>query len=60
MNVPVIDVEVCLHKIEIGRGTTDAMLSACATQCVINALKQTESVLLEPMMKMEVSTCYSL
>ena len=54
-NFPVMDVEVFLHKIEVGPGTTDAMVSACASQCVYKALKEGEPVLLEPMMKMEVN-----
>jgi hypothetical protein len=31
------------------------MISACAAQCVQKALKETESILLEPMMNMEVT-----
>ena len=47
--------EVRLHKVEIGSATTAAMISACAAQCVQKALKETESILLEPMMNMEVT-----
>ena len=47
--------EVRLHRVEIGSATTAAMISACAAQCVQKALKETESILLEPMMNMEVT-----
>ncbi|VDI63277.1 elongation factor G [Mytilus galloprovincialis] len=55
LNFPVIDVEVELYKAEIERSTTEAMITACSSQCVHKALKEAKAVLLEPMMKMEVT-----
>ncbi|CAH1793056.1 unnamed protein product [Owenia fusiformis] len=52
----VTDVEVELHRFSIGHGTSLPMVSACASQCVQKALGRGSSVLLQPMMAIEINT----
>ncbi|XP_041351728.1 ribosome-releasing factor 2, mitochondrial-like [Gigantopelta aegis] len=56
LNFPVINVTVHLHSFHLGPGTSIAMVSACAAQAVHKALKQANTVLLEPMMILEINT----
>ncbi len=56
LHFPVIHVEVGLHSLHIGPGTSLAMVSACAAQCVTKALHEAHTGLLEPMMKLEVGS----
>lgn len=43
-----------LHWLEVGRGTSDTIISACVSQCVQKLLNQSNVVLLEPIMQLEV------
>ncbi|KAH9490780.1 G elongation factor, mitochondrial 2 [Bulinus truncatus] len=56
LNFPVIHTSVCLHEFTTHHHTTLPMITACAALAVKKALKQVHSVLLEPMMAMEIST----
>lgn len=54
LSCPVIDVRVTLHWLEIGRGTSDSILTATVAQCLKKILEQSDSILLEPVMRVEV------
>ncbi|XP_071080467.1 ribosome-releasing factor 2, mitochondrial-like isoform X1 [Haliotis cracherodii] len=56
LNCPVIHVRVRLHSLQVRPGTSLAMVSACAAQCVSKALRDADAALLEPMMKLQIST----
>uniref|UniRef100_A0A2C9KB26 Tr-type G domain-containing protein n=1 Tax=Biomphalaria glabrata TaxID=6526 RepID=A0A2C9KB26_BIOGL len=56
LNFPVIHTSVHLHEFHTHYHTTLPMITACAALAVRKALKQSSSVLLEPMMAMEIST----
>ncbi|XP_074103554.1 mitochondrial ribosome recycling factor 2 [Cotesia typhae] len=49
-----IDVGVKLHWLEVGRGTSDTMISSAIAQCIRKMLEQSGIILLEPIMKLEV------
>lgn len=55
LRFPMIHIDVALHEFSTRPGTSLAMVSACAAQCVGQAVKEAHPVLLEPMMKMEVT-----
>ena len=50
----VVDVEVRLHEFTASRRALDTLITACATTCVQRALSDATSVLMEPMMNIEV------
>ena len=54
LSYPVIGVSVELLQFQIGKGTTNAMISAAASQCLLNAIKSTSPILLEPHMRLEI------
>lgn len=56
LNFPVIHTSVHLHEFSTHFHTTLPMITACAFMALQKALKEAGSVLLEPMMAMEVST----
>ncbi|XP_046555914.1 ribosome-releasing factor 2, mitochondrial-like [Haliotis rubra] len=56
LNCPVIHVRVQLHSLQVRPGTSLAMVSACAAQCMSKALQGADMALLEPMMKLQIST----
>ncbi|XP_074659810.1 ribosome-releasing factor 2, mitochondrial-like [Tubulanus polymorphus] len=56
LSAQVIDAEVRLHEFSYSYGTSLAIISACAAECIQRALGQSDSVLLQPMMKIEVNT----
>ncbi|RUS73209.1 hypothetical protein EGW08_019031 [Elysia chlorotica] len=56
LNFPVIHTSVHLHEFSTHYHTTLPMITACASMALQKALKMAGSVLLEPMMAMEVST----
>ncbi|XP_050404706.1 ribosome-releasing factor 2, mitochondrial isoform X1 [Patella vulgata] len=56
LNFPVTDVCVELHSFTAGYNTSSAMISACASQCIHKLLKQSDPVLLEPMMALTITT----
>ena len=49
-----VNVEVQLHTLQIGRGTAMPMVTAAVAQCLTQALNKADSVMLEPVMDMEV------
>ncbi|XP_006823391.1 ribosome-releasing factor 2, mitochondrial-like [Saccoglossus kowalevskii] len=53
---PVLDIDVELHSLDVAAGTSSAMVSACASQCLHKALQSHGTRLLEPMMYLEVTT----
>ncbi|XP_025159248.1 ribosome-releasing factor 2, mitochondrial isoform X1 [Harpegnathos saltator] len=54
LSCPVINVGVKLHWLEVGRGTSDTMVSAAASQCIRKMLKNGHSMLLEPIMRLDI------
>ncbi|XP_011702790.1 PREDICTED: ribosome-releasing factor 2, mitochondrial [Wasmannia auropunctata] len=56
LNCPVINVGVKLHWLEVARGTSDTIISATASQCIRKLLQDGNSMLLEPMMQLEIVT----
>lgn len=52
----IVDIEIGLHDATIAPHTSVAMVTACAAQCVTEALRQAKIQLLEPMMSLEIST----
>ncbi|KAM7300041.1 putative translation elongation factor G [Ixodes scapularis] len=53
---PVVNVGVELSWCKVSRGTSVAMVTAAASQCLARALKEAAVVLLEPVMHVEVCT----
>ncbi|XP_076443062.1 ribosome-releasing factor 2, mitochondrial-like [Babylonia areolata] len=56
LGFPLIHVAVQLHEFQTRPGTSLAMVAACAVQCVTHAVRDAGPHLLEPMMRLEVST----
>ncbi|XP_015513213.1 ribosome-releasing factor 2, mitochondrial [Neodiprion pinetum] len=56
LGCPVINVGVTLHWLEIGKGTSTTMISATITQCLHKLLRTGGTMLLEPIMQLEVVT----
>lgn len=54
LSCPVINVGVKLHWLEIGRNTSDTIVSAAASQCIRKLLQSGNSMLLEPIMQLEI------
>ncbi|XP_011162851.1 ribosome-releasing factor 2, mitochondrial isoform X3 [Solenopsis invicta] len=54
LNCPVINIGVKLHWLEVARGTSDTIISAAALQCIRKLLQDGNSILLEPMMQLEI------
>lgn len=59
LNFPVIHVSVSLHDFVINRGTSLPMVSACSISAMQKALQEANTVLMEPIMKIQV-TCGEL
>lgn len=55
LNFPVIHVSVSLHDFVINRGTSLPMVSACSISAMQKALQEANTVLMEPIMKIQVS-----
>ncbi|XP_014666252.1 PREDICTED: ribosome-releasing factor 2, mitochondrial-like [Priapulus caudatus] len=51
----VVDVGLRLHAIEVGRGTSVAMIASCASECASQALREANMQLMEPVMLLEIS-----
>ncbi|KAF7991867.1 hypothetical protein HCN44_010668 [Aphidius gifuensis] len=54
LGCPVINVGVKLHWLEVGRGTSDTMVSSAVSQCIRKMLSDAGSILLEPIMQLEI------
>lgn len=54
LSCPVINVAVKLHWLEVARGTSDTMISAAVSQCIRKLLQDANSMLLEPIMQLEI------
>ncbi|KAJ8925928.1 hypothetical protein NQ315_009780 [Exocentrus adspersus] len=50
----VSDTYVMLHKLEVGRGTSETMIAAAVTQLVQKLVKESGTDILEPVMQLEV------
>ncbi|XP_043273413.1 ribosome-releasing factor 2, mitochondrial [Venturia canescens] len=53
---PVVEVGVKLHWLEVGRGTSDSMITAAVSRCIRKLLVDAGILLLEPIMSLEVVT----
>ncbi|KAJ0173441.1 hypothetical protein K1T71_010590 [Dendrolimus kikuchii] len=51
---PMVDIQVTLHWFEVGRGTSDSVVTATMAQCLRKIFESSETLLLEPMMSLEV------
>nr|XP_026486693.1 ribosome-releasing factor 2, mitochondrial [Vanessa tameamea] len=51
---PLVDVQVTLHWLEVSRGSADAAVTAAVAQCLRKVFTEAESVLLEPVMLLEL------
>ncbi|XP_054264972.1 ribosome-releasing factor 2, mitochondrial [Macrosteles quadrilineatus] len=56
LGVPVMDVTVVVHWLEVGRGTSDTILASSVSQCIKKMLSAAGTVLVEPVMSLEVVT----
>ncbi|XP_018311284.1 ribosome-releasing factor 2, mitochondrial [Mycetomoellerius zeteki] len=56
LNCPVINVGVKLHWLEVARGTSDTIISAAVSQCIRKLFQDGNSMLLEPIMQLEIIT----
>ncbi|KAL1461885.1 hypothetical protein WDU94_013750, partial [Cyamophila willieti] len=54
LSCPVVGVRVLVHWLEVGRYTSDPVISSCTTQCMYKALKSAGIILLEPYMYLEI------
>ncbi|XP_012255171.2 ribosome-releasing factor 2, mitochondrial [Athalia rosae] len=59
LSCPVIDVGVTLHWLEFSKGTSDTFVSASVTQCIQKLLQTGGTILLEPIMQLEVVTSHA-
>ncbi|KPJ17034.1 Ribosome-releasing factor 2, mitochondrial [Papilio machaon] len=49
-----VDVQVTLHWLELGRGTSDSVVGAAVVQCLRKVFEEAQSAVLEPMMSLQV------
>lgn len=54
LGCPVIDAQIILHSVLIGRGTADSFIMAAAGQCVHKILQNSDCGLLEPIMELQI------
>ncbi|KAL0868852.1 hypothetical protein ABMA27_007201 [Loxostege sticticalis] len=54
LGCPLVDVQVTLHWLEVTRSTSESVLTATVVQCLRKVFEEAESVLLEPVMSLEV------
>uniref|UniRef100_A0A1B6GLX8 Tr-type G domain-containing protein n=1 Tax=Cuerna arida TaxID=1464854 RepID=A0A1B6GLX8_9HEMI len=53
---PMVGVTVMLHFLEVGRGTSDTILTSTVAQCIKKILVEASTALMEPVMSLEVVT----
>ncbi|XP_023717638.1 ribosome-releasing factor 2, mitochondrial [Cryptotermes secundus] len=53
---PIVNVQVMLHWLEVGKGTSDTIISASVAQCIRKLLEVDGTHLLEPVMNLQVVT----
>ncbi|XP_032521340.2 ribosome-releasing factor 2, mitochondrial [Danaus plexippus] len=51
---PLVDTQVTLHWLEVGRGTSESVVSATVSQCLRRVFSSAGSVLLEPVMFLQL------
>jgi elongation factor G len=56
LSCPLVNVQVMLHYLEVGRGTSDTIISASVAQCIRKLLEVDGTRLMEPVMNLEVVT----
>ncbi|XP_063981816.1 ribosome-releasing factor 2, mitochondrial [Diachasmimorpha longicaudata] len=56
LGCPVINVGVKLHWLEVGKGTSETMVTSAVSQCIRKLLENAGIVLLEPIMQLEIVT----
>jgi elongation factor G len=54
LSCPMINVQVMLHWLDVGRGTSDTIISASVAQCIRKLLEMGNTHLLEPIMNLEI------
>lgn len=54
IGLQVINAQVMLHYLEVGKGTSESMISAAVTQCVQKLLNESTTNILEPIMYLEI------
>ncbi|XP_044728155.1 ribosome-releasing factor 2, mitochondrial [Chrysoperla carnea] len=54
LGCPVVGANIILHWLEIGRGTSETIISAAVTQCLQKLLMKSQIRILEPIMFLEV------
>ncbi|XP_063831183.1 ribosome-releasing factor 2, mitochondrial [Ostrinia nubilalis] len=54
LGCPLVDVQVTLHWLEVTRSTSDSVLGATVVQCLRKVFEEADSMLLEPVMSLEV------
>uniref|UniRef100_A0A1A9WRW7 Elongation factor G2 n=1 Tax=Glossina brevipalpis TaxID=37001 RepID=A0A1A9WRW7_9MUSC len=54
MGGQVVETQICLHNVNIGRGTADSFVMAAAGQCVQKILNENGTRLLEPIMSLQI------
>ncbi|XP_015585410.1 ribosome-releasing factor 2, mitochondrial [Cephus cinctus] len=54
LGCPVVNMGIKLHWLEVGRGTSDTMITAAVSQCIRKLMQAGESILMEPIMQLEV------
>ncbi|KAJ8028865.1 Ribosome-releasing factor 2, mitochondrial [Holothuria leucospilota] len=53
---PVLGVKITIEGSEVSPGTSNSVVSACATQAVHKAMQSAAGIILEPMMTVEITT----
>ncbi|XP_043492370.1 ribosome-releasing factor 2, mitochondrial [Polistes fuscatus] len=54
LSSPVIDTGVKLHWLETRKGTSDTIVAAAVSQCIKRLMQKGESIILEPIMNVEI------
>jgi len=55
LSFPITDIEVKLHWLEIGKGTSDTIIEAAAASCFRECVKEATIYLTEPIMALEIT-----